>query len=101
MGIGFGFGYTYPNPNPKPEKKWVQVYDQQSKIDNQFLSQFDNSRPVEDNVLKLIGFYKQEFLYLLQYLNHMKDSNQRTKQQTLFVYLFWLKNLTSMEVTTF
>jgi hypothetical protein len=37
--------------------KHLIVNYQQSKIDNQFLSQFDNSRLVEDNVLKLIGFY--------------------------------------------
>ena len=68
---------------------------------NQFFSQFDSSKPLEEKTFKLIGFSKHEFFYLCSYLNHMKDSNQRTKEQALFVYLFWLRNGISLEVNLF
>ena len=55
---------------------------------NQFFSQFDSSKPLEGKTSKLIGFSKHERFYLSSYLNHIKDSNQRTKEQALFVYLF-------------
>ena len=63
-----------------------------SKRTNQFLSQFTNANPIEENSLELIGFTKDEFLFLTGYLENLKNSSQRTKQQALFIYLFWLRN---------
>ena len=72
---------------------------QLSKNSSQIFSQFSASNPIQENSLKLIGFSKHEFLYMAQYLNgEMNDSNKRTKEQALFVYLFWLRSGLSMEV---
>ena len=70
---------------------------QNSKSTNQFFSQYSSSNPIEENSLSLIGFTKEEFLFLYEYLEEMKDTKQRTKQQALFIYLFWLRNGLSME----
>jgi hypothetical protein len=70
---------------------------QNSKSKNQFYTQFESSSPLEDDSLKLIGFSKDEFLYIVDYLNNTKESIKRTKQQALFIYLFWLRHGLSME----
>ena len=71
---------------------------QNSKSTNQlFFSQYSSSNPIEENSLSLKGFTKEEFLFLYEYLEEMKDTKQRTKQQALFIYLFWLRNGLSME----
>ena len=72
---------------------------QLSRNSSQIFSQFSPSSPIHDNSLRLIGFSKYEFLYMVQYLNGlMNDSNKRTKEQALFVYLFWLRSGFTMEV---
>jgi hypothetical protein len=62
-------------------------------------SQFGESSPIENNTLNLTGLKKEEFLYLVEYIKYkMNDSNKRTIEQALFVYLLWLRNGMTMEV---
>ena len=66
---------------------------------SQLMSQFGESSPIENNTLNLTGLKKEEFLYLVEYIKYkMNDSNKRTIEQALFVYLLWLKNGMTMEV---
>jgi hypothetical protein len=72
---------------------------QSAKNESQLFSQYSSSSPIQENSLKLIGFAKSEFLYLVYYLeNKMNDSSKRIKEQALFVYLFWLRTGMAMEV---
>ena len=66
---------------------------------SQLMSQFGESSPIENNTLNLTGLKKEEFLYLAEYIKYkMNDSNTRTIEQALFVYLLWLRNGMTMEV---
>jgi hypothetical protein len=72
---------------------------QSAKNESQIYSQFSSSSPIQDNALKIIGFTKDEFLYLVYYVDDkMNQSNKRTKEQALFVYLFWLRTGLTLEV---
>ena len=69
---------------------------------SQIFSQFSLSSPIQDDTLKLIGLGKLEVLHLLGYVqDKMNESAKRTKEQALFVYLFWLRTGMTMEVKLF
>jgi hypothetical protein len=71
----------------------------ETKNNSQFFNQFSSSNSIGENSLKLIGFTKEEFIYLASNLDEkLHASNKRTKEQALFVYLFWLRTGMSMEV---
>jgi hypothetical protein len=72
---------------------------QSIKTSSQLMNQFSQSSPIEENTLQLISLNKDEFLYLVEYIKgKLNDSNKRTTEQALFVYLLWLKNGMTMEV---
>ena len=71
----------------------------ETKNKSQFFNQFSSSNSIGENSLKLIGFTKEEFIYLASNLDEkLHASNKRTKEQALFVYLFWLRTGMTMEV---
>lgn len=71
----------------------------ETKNNSQIFNQFSSSSSIEDNSLKIIGFTKEEFLYLASNLDEkLHLSNKRTKEQAFFVYLFWLRTGLTMEV---
>ena len=70
-----------------------------AKNESQILIQFSSSCPIQDNALKIIGFTKDEFLYLTYFVvDKMNHSSKRTKEQALFVYFFWLRTGLTLEV---
>ena len=56
----------------------------------------------DTNISQSFGNRKKVYfalLYLVEYIKYkMNDSNKRTIEQALFVYLLWLKNGMTMEV---
>ena len=86
------------NFNENSIKELIQNFTE-AKSSSQIYAQFSTLSPICDDSLQLTGFNKNEFLYLVDYLDDtIKASNKRTKEQALFIYLFWLRSGMTMEV---
>jgi len=74
----------------------------EAKYESQIFFQYSSSSPIQEDILKLTGLEKIEFLYLMSYLHDiMNKSAKRSKEQALFVYLFWLRTGMTMEIEYF
>ena len=71
----------------------------ESKKRSQLFCQYSRLNPIEENSLRLLSLKKNEFLYIFEYVNSKLNNSQiRTKEQALFIYMLWLRTGMTMEV---
>jgi hypothetical protein len=74
------------------EKLFNSIVNREDKSANIFARFGDFKNLSNDICFQVTGYTKDEFILILSEIKSLNKSPQRTKEQALAVYLFWLKN---------